>query len=127
METIQSTNPASTSGTKAAYPSPAGVSAPVGDYAAVPLRPTYICFTPRGSLAALLPPTGAADRCGIPEHPVDAERLAGLLTYDRNRNPSHYAVVLVSEGARLSTQADMSFEGPEACARAGGPARRLYC
>jgi len=64
---------------------------------------------------ALLPTmAGAADRCVIPEHIVDVERLAELLVYDRNRNPSRYAVVLVSEGARLATQDGMSFEGEEA-------------
>ena len=63
---------------------------------------------------ALLPTmAGAADRCVIPEHPVDVEQLAELLTYDRNRNPSRYAVVLVSEGARLAEQEGMSFEGAE--------------
>ncbi len=64
---------------------------------------------------ALLPTmAGAADRCIIPEHAVDVERLAELLTADRNRNPSRYAVVLVSEGARLTSQEGMSFEGEEA-------------
>src|SRR5436309_536116 len=64
---------------------------------------------------ALLPTmAGAADRCVIPEHPVDVERLAELLTLDRNRNPSRYAVVLVSEGARLTSQDGMSFESEEA-------------
>jgi len=53
---------------------------------------------------------GAADRCMIPEHPVDIELLAELLTGDRNRNPSKYAVVLVSEGARLASHEGMSFE-----------------
>ncbi len=63
---------------------------------------------------ALLPTmAGAADRCVIPEHPVDVERLTELLVLDRNRNPSHYAVVLVSEGARLTSQEGMSFEGEE--------------
>jgi 6-phosphofructokinase 1 len=63
---------------------------------------------------ALLPTmAGAADRCVIPEHPVDVARLAELLTADRNRNPSRYAVVLVSEGARLSSHGDMSFESEE--------------
>ncbi len=63
---------------------------------------------------ALLPTmAGAADRCVIPEHPVDVERLAELLTADRNKNPSRYAVVLVSEGSRLATQEGMSFEGTE--------------
>ena len=61
---------------------------------------------------ALLPTmAGAADRCVIPEHAVDVQHLAELLTYDRNRNPSRYAVVLVSEGASLTTQQGMSFEG----------------
>ena len=64
---------------------------------------------------ALLPTmAGAADRCVIPEHPVDVEQLAELLTYDRNRNPSRYSVVLVSEGARLTSQEGMSFESEEA-------------
>jgi ATP-dependent phosphofructokinase / diphosphate-dependent phosphofructokinase len=63
---------------------------------------------------ALLPTmAGAADRCVIPEHPVDVERLAELLTMDRNKNPSRYAVVLVSEGASMSSQDGMSFEGEE--------------
>jgi 6-phosphofructokinase len=63
---------------------------------------------------ALLPTmAGAADRCVIPEHPVDVDRLTELLVLDRNRNPSHYAVVLVSEGARLTSQEGMSFEGEE--------------
>jgi ATP-dependent phosphofructokinase / diphosphate-dependent phosphofructokinase len=63
---------------------------------------------------ALLPTmAGAADRCVIPEYPVDVESLAELLTYDRNRNPSHYSVLLVSEGARITSQEGMSFEGDE--------------
>ncbi len=64
---------------------------------------------------ALLPTmAGAADRCVIPEYPVDIDQLAQLLTEDRNRNPSRYAVVLVSEGATLTTHDGMSFEGEEA-------------
>ncbi len=64
---------------------------------------------------ALLPTmAGAADRCVIPEHPVEVERLAELLTGDRNRNPSRYAVVLVSEGARLATHEEMTFASEEA-------------
>jgi 6-phosphofructokinase 1 len=42
---------------------------------------------------------GAANRCVIPEHRFDMERLAQLLTEDRNKNPSRYSIVLVSEGA----------------------------
>jgi 6-phosphofructokinase 1 len=63
---------------------------------------------------ALLPAmAGAADRCVIPEYPADVELLTELMVYDRNRNPSRYAVVLVSEGASLTTHAGMSFEGEE--------------
>jgi 6-phosphofructokinase 1 len=49
---------------------------------------------------AMLPTmAGAANRCVIPEYKFNIDRLAELLVYDRNRNPSKYAVVLVSEGA----------------------------
>jgi 6-phosphofructokinase 1 len=56
---------------------------------------------------------GAADRCVIPEHPFDIEKLAELLSKDRRDNPSRYAVVLVSEGARMAGDDDMSYEGSE--------------
>ncbi|HZN24943.1 MAG TPA: ATP-dependent 6-phosphofructokinase [Burkholderiales bacterium] len=63
---------------------------------------------------ALLPTmAGAADRCVIPEHAVDVTHLTELLTHDRSRHPSRYSVVLVSEGARLTTQDGLSFEGAE--------------
>jgi len=49
---------------------------------------------------AMLPTmAGAAHRCVIPEFKFNIERLVELLMYDRSHNPSHYAVVLVSEGA----------------------------
>lgn len=49
---------------------------------------------------AMLPTmAGTANRCVIPEHKFNIDQLAQLLTEDRNRNPSKYAVVLVSEGA----------------------------
>ncbi len=63
---------------------------------------------------AILPTmAGAADRCVIPEHPFEMERLAELLSYDRSRHPSQYSVVLVSEGARLLGQEEMVFENGE--------------
>ncbi|UCD24523.1 MAG: ATP-dependent 6-phosphofructokinase [Gemmatimonadota bacterium] len=63
---------------------------------------------------ALLPTmAGAADRCVIPEYPFEIEHLAELLVEDRGRHPSKYAVVLVSEGARMMSE-DMSFEGADA-------------
>jgi 6-phosphofructokinase 1 len=62
---------------------------------------------------ALLPTmAGAADRCVIPEYPFHIDRLAELLTEDRRNHPSNYAVVLVSEGARMEAE-EMSFEGSE--------------
>ena len=63
---------------------------------------------------ALLPAmAGAADRCVIPEYPVDVEQLTELMVYDHNRNPSRYSVVLVSEGAHLTAHEGMSYEGEE--------------
>jgi 6-phosphofructokinase 1 len=64
---------------------------------------------------ALLPTmAGAADRCVIPEYPFEIAHLAELMAYDRNRHPSKYSVVLVSEGASFTRQEGMSFEGEEA-------------
>ncbi len=49
---------------------------------------------------AMLPTmAGAAHRCVIPEFKFKIERLAEMLMLDRKYNPSHYSVVLVSEGA----------------------------
>src|SRR4051812_16296444 len=49
---------------------------------------------------AMLPTmAGAANRCVIPEHKFNIERLTELLVSDRAKNPSRYSVVLVSEGA----------------------------
>ncbi|MBW3535092.1 MAG: 6-phosphofructokinase, partial [Gemmatimonadetes bacterium] len=64
---------------------------------------------------ALLPTmAGAADRCLIPEHPFDMDRLAELMVYDRERHPSKYSVALVSEGATAADAEAMTFEGEEA-------------
>ncbi len=38
-------------------------------------------------------------RCLIPEYPFELERLSRLLLEDKGNNPSHYALVVVSEGA----------------------------
>ncbi len=63
---------------------------------------------------ALLPTmAGAADRCLIPECEFDIERLTDVLSDDRRRHPSNYAVCLVSEGAKFSGDTDMHFEGAE--------------
>src|SRR5919198_1828467 len=42
------------------------------------------------------------DRALISEVPFDIERLATMIVDDRCRNPSHYAIVAVSEGASMS-------------------------
>ena len=59
---------------------------------------------------AMLPTmAGAAHRCVIPEYQFDIERLTELLVRDRQKNPSHYSVVLVSEGAMFKG-GEMVFE-----------------
>ncbi|MCY4204855.1 MAG: 6-phosphofructokinase [Bacteroidetes bacterium] len=64
--------------------------------------------------SALLPAmAGAADRCVIPETDFDVDQLTKLMVYDRNRNPSRYSVVLVSEGAKIKGDKQMSFLGSE--------------
>ena len=64
--------------------------------------------------SAMLPTmAGAADRCVIPEHNFEVEHLAQLLIEDRNSHPSKYAVALVSEGAKMAHETEMSFEGQE--------------
>jgi 6-phosphofructokinase 1 len=55
---------------------------------------------------------GAANRCVIPEHEFDIERLCELLAADRYSNPSKYSVVLVSEGAKFNGS-EMVFEKQE--------------
>ncbi len=42
-----------------------------------------------------------ADRVLIAESPFEIERLAKLVADDRQRNPSRYAVVVISEGAQM--------------------------
>lgn len=62
---------------------------------------------------ALLPTmAGAANRCVIPEYKFDMDKLTELLVNDRYTNPSHYSVVLVSEGAMIKGE-EMSFENTE--------------
>ncbi len=53
---------------------------------------------------------GAANRCVIPEHKFDPDLLTKLLIEDREKNPSHYSVVLVSEGAMMAGMNDLTFK-----------------
>lgn len=49
---------------------------------------------------AMLPTmAGAANRCVIPEYKFDMDHLTELLVEDRLKNPSHYSIALISEGA----------------------------
>ncbi len=73
---------------------PAGVVAPMGDIATVPLRPTLIGFTPRGSSSALLLATGG----GVsPDAPAPDGGPGGLFraAYALEAN----AVIYAQEGA----------------------------
>ncbi|MGB2620711.1 MAG: ATP-dependent 6-phosphofructokinase [Candidatus Acidiferrum sp.] len=63
---------------------------------------------------AMLPTmAGAANRCVIPEYKFNIEHLTEILVHDRNRNPSRYATVLVSEGAMFEG-GEMIFESDAA-------------
>jgi len=63
---------------------------------------------------ALLPTmAGAANRCVIPESPFDIVRLTELLVEDRREHPSRYSVVLVSEGATMLDDQEMTFKGAD--------------
>lgn len=62
---------------------------------------------------ALLPTmAGAANRCVIPEHKFDIDRLTELMVQDRATNPSNYSVALVSEGSMFEGK-EMVFEDQE--------------
>lgn len=59
---------------------------------------------------AMLPTmAGAANRCVIPEYKFNIEHLTELMTKDREANPSHYSVLLISEGAMFEG-GEMVFE-----------------
>jgi ATP-dependent phosphofructokinase / diphosphate-dependent phosphofructokinase len=63
---------------------------------------------------AMLPTmAGAANRCVIPEHKFNIEKLTELLVEDRYHNPSNYSVVLVSEGATFDGMTDMVLQSKE--------------
>jgi len=59
---------------------------------------------------AMLPTmAGAANRCVIPEHKFNIEQLTELMVFDRNKNPSKYCIVIISEGAMFEG-GEMIFE-----------------
>lgn len=63
---------------------------------------------------AMLPTmAGAANRCVIPEHKFNIDTLTQLLVEDRNRNPSKYSVLLVSEGATMEGAPEIALPSKE--------------
>jgi 6-phosphofructokinase len=75
---------------------------------------TVEVFGRYAGFTAMLPTmAGAANRCVIPEHKFNIEKLTEALVEDRNRNPSKYAVLLVSEGARMEGQSDIVIQSKD--------------
>lgn len=69
-------------------------------------------FGRNAGYTAMLPTlAGAAHRCVIPEYTFDADHLTELLSEDRKKNPSQYAVLLVSEGANFHENQEKDQEG----------------
>ena len=54
-----------------------------------------------GQTALISAYLAGVDRCIIPEVPFDIDKLGQFLVEDRSANPSNYAVLVVSEGARF--------------------------
>jgi ATP-dependent phosphofructokinase / diphosphate-dependent phosphofructokinase len=63
---------------------------------------------------ALYTAYSASIRCVIPEHKVDLEKLIGLLLDDKRRNPSNYALVVLSEGATWEGYRAQEYGEPDA-------------
>jgi 6-phosphofructokinase 1 len=53
-------------------------------------------------------------RCGIPEHPFDLDHMVDLLMTDKTNNPSNYALVILSEGARWEGYQVKEYGAPDA-------------
>jgi 6-phosphofructokinase len=53
-------------------------------------------------------------RCVIPEYEVDLDRLITLLREDKEKNPSHYALVVLSEGAAWKGYQVQEYGEPDA-------------
>jgi 6-phosphofructokinase len=63
---------------------------------------------------ALYTAYAASIRCVIPEHKVDLEKLIALLLDDKRRNPSNYALVVLSEGAAWEGYRAQEYGEPDA-------------
>ncbi len=55
-----------------------------------------------GETALLTGYLGSADRTVISEVPCDIERLSAFLCEDQDKNPSHYSILVLSEGATIN-------------------------
>jgi 6-phosphofructokinase len=53
-------------------------------------------------------------RCVIPEYTVDLDKLIGLLVDEKRANPSNYALVVLSEGARWEGYRTQEYGEPDA-------------
>ena len=53
-------------------------------------------------------------RCCIPEHTFDLEKLIELMLNDKRRNPSNYAIVVLSEGATWEGRVPREYGEPDA-------------
>jgi 6-phosphofructokinase 1 len=55
-----------------------------------------------GLTTMLISLLAGADRTLIPELPFDPERLASILTQDKRANPTNYAILAMSQGAKVA-------------------------
>jgi len=58
-----------------------------------------------------------SNRCVIPEHKVDLEKLIDLLVTEKRENPSNYALVVLSEGATWQGYEVVHYGQPDAFGR----------
>jgi len=67
-----------------------------------------------GQTALISAYLAGVDRAIISEVPFDVEKLGNLLTKDREENPSNYAIVVISEGARFIDGEIVQYGDPDA-------------
>lgn len=67
-----------------------------------------------GQTALITGYLAGTDRTVIPEVPFDVEKLSEFLVQDREENPSHYAVLAISEGARFADGELVQYGAPDA-------------
>ncbi len=77
-----------------------------------------------GELALIAAYLSGSNRCLIPEVPFDLRRLSELLRQDRRNNPSQYAMMTISQGARQlnieDRDSEPTFSDPVGHKRMGG-------